>query len=55
VFHHLESGTHKAFFFNPANGSELPIGEITPDAEGTWKVPEIPIFQDWVIVLEHKA
>ncbi len=55
VFHQLESGTHKAFFFNPANGNELPIGEITPDADGTWKVPEIPIFQDWVIVVERKA
>ena len=46
---------HKAFFFNPANGSEQPIGDITPDADGTWKVPEIPIFQDWVIVVERKA
>ncbi len=55
VFHQLESGVHKAFFFNPANGNELPIGDITPDADGTWKVPEIPIFQDWVIVVERKA
>jgi hypothetical protein len=55
VFHQLESGVHKAFFFNPANGSEQPIGDITPDADGTWKVPEIPIFQDWVIVVERKA
>jgi hypothetical protein len=55
VFHHLEGSTHTAFFFNPANGNELPIGAMTPDAEGTWKVPEIPIFQDWVVVVEHKA
>jgi Protein of unknown function (DUF4038)/Domain of unknown function (DUF5060) len=55
VFHQLESGVQKAFFFNPANGSEQPIGDITPDADGTWKVPEIPIFQDWVIVVERKA
>jgi hypothetical protein len=55
VFHQLESGVHKAFFFNPATGSEQPIGDITPDADGTWRVPEIPIFQDWVIVLERKA
>jgi hypothetical protein len=55
VFHQLESGVHKAFFFNPANGSEQPIGDITPEADGSWKVPEIPIFQDWVIVLERKA
>ena len=55
VFHHLEGGSHKAFFFNPASGVEQTIGEITPDADGSWKVPEIPIFQDWVIVLERKA
>jgi hypothetical protein len=55
VFHELESGVHRAFFFNPANGNEQQIGDITPDADGTWKVPEIPIFQDWVIVVERKA
>lgn len=55
VFHNLESRSHKAFFFNPATGEELPIGDITPETDGSWKVPEIPIFQDWVVVLERKA
>jgi hypothetical protein len=55
VFHNLESRSHKAFFFNPATGEELTIGDITPEADGSWKVPEIPIFQDWVVVLERKT
>jgi hypothetical protein len=55
IFSHLEAATYKAFFFNPSDGTELPIGEVTPDDSGTWKAPEFPIFRDWVIVLERKA
>jgi hypothetical protein len=55
VFHNLASGSHKAFFFNPATGEELAIGDVAAEADGSWKVPEVPIFQDWVVVLERKA
>jgi hypothetical protein len=51
----LEARTYRAFFFNPSDGSEVPIGNITPDANGSWKPPEFPIFRDWVVVLESKA
>jgi len=54
VFHHLEAATYKAYFFNPGDGSEEQIGNFQPDASGIWNAPELPIFRDWVIVLEHK-
>jgi hypothetical protein len=55
TFHHLNAGSYRAFFFNPTNGVETEIGAITPDANGSWKIAEVPIFQDWVVVLEKKA
>jgi Protein of unknown function (DUF4038)/Domain of unknown function (DUF5060) len=54
-FRGLKAGSYHAFFFNPADGSQTEIGNITPDASGTWKIAEVPIFQDWVVVLEGKA
>ena len=55
AFRNLQPGSYHAFFFNPANGTETEIGDITPDANGSWKIAEVPIFQDWVVVLERKA
>ena len=54
-FRNLKAGTHQAFFFNPADGSETEIGSVTPDASGIMEITEVPIFQDWVVVLEGKA
>ena len=54
VFNHLEAATYRAFFFNPSDGVETQIGNVVPDGAGSWSVPPIPIFQDWVIVLERK-
>ncbi len=51
----LKAGSYRAFFFNPASGVETEIGEVSPDASGSWKIAEVPIFQDWVVVLERKA
>jgi hypothetical protein len=55
TFNHLDSGSYRAFFFNPSDGTEVAIGSVSPDANGSWKPPEIPIFRDWVVVLENKA
>src|SRR5579863_1523360 len=55
TFHNLKPGSYRAFFFNPADGRETEIGNITPNADGSWKIAEVPIFQDWVVVLEGKA
>ena len=54
-FRNLKPGSYHAFFFNPTNGIETEIGTISPDASGSWKIAEVPIFQDWVVVLENKA
>jgi hypothetical protein len=55
TFRNLKAGSYRAFFFNPADGSETEIGSITPDANGSWKIAEVPIFQDWVVVLESRS
>jgi len=51
----LKPGTYRAFFFNPTNGVETEIGSVSPDAAGSWKIAEVPIFQDWIVVLESKS
>jgi hypothetical protein len=51
----LEASSFRAFFFNPSDGTEVQIGNVSPDSNGTWKAPEFPIFRDWVVVLERKA
>jgi hypothetical protein len=51
----LGAGTFRAFFFNPSDGSEHAIGAVTADAAGDWQAPEVPIFRDWVLVLDHNA
>jgi hypothetical protein len=54
-FHSLKPGNYRAFFFNPTNGVETEIGSVQPDTSGSWKIAEVPIFQDWIVVLEKKA
>ena len=51
--------SYHAFLFNPVNGEEIEIGNVNPDPNGDWVPPLgnppwrlMPIFQDWVIVLE---
>jgi Protein of unknown function (DUF4038)/Domain of unknown function (DUF5060) len=51
---HLPAGSYRAFFFNPSDATETPIGDVSADANGNWEPPPIPIFRDWVIVLENK-
>jgi hypothetical protein len=53
--HNLKAASYKAFFFNPVDGSEAAVGPVTPDASGSWKIAEVPIFQDWIVVLEQQA
>jgi len=55
MFKNLSGGTYRGFFFNPSDGTEIPIDNVQPGSDGMWKPPEFPIFRDWVIVLEHKA
>jgi hypothetical protein len=55
TFRNLKAGSYRAFFFNPADGTQTEIATISPDASGAWKIAPVPIFQDWVVVLESKA
>lgn len=55
TFRNLPQATYRAFFYNPASAEETEIGKITPDASGSWEIAKVPIFQDWVVVLENIA
>lgn len=44
-----EGATYRAFYFDPTNGAEHPLGEATGGAD--YIVPKPPVFQDWVLVL----
>lgn len=51
----IEPGTtYRAFLFNPVNGDEQDLGSVIPDEDGDWRLPlsRLPIYQDWVLVLE---
>jgi Protein of unknown function (DUF4038)/Domain of unknown function (DUF5060) len=51
----LETGTtYKAFFFNPRNGGQQTIGDVTGDASGSWEPPITPTFEQWLLILEKK-
>jgi hypothetical protein len=43
---------YRAFFFNPGTGQEYPLGTVTPEADGSWLVPQQPELRDWMLVLE---
>ena len=52
----LEPGSrHRAFLFNPSDGSEVSWGTVQADSAGIWKAPEFPIFRDWIAVLDQKV
>ena len=43
---------YRASYFNPATGEEHPCGTARADESGEWRIPQPPIFQDWVLVLD---
>jgi hypothetical protein len=52
---------YRAFLFNPVNAEEKDLGKVTPDENGDWILPSgcdfnrfMPIYQDWVMVLERR-
>ena len=57
----IEEGVrYRAFLFNPSTGDEQDIGDVVPNANGDWELPlgngpwrMMPIYQDWVLVLER--
>lgn len=64
VVKNLEKGVRYKFgLFNPVDGAEMEIGDVQPDASGNWNPScpgcpswqPVPIYQDWVFVLEAKG
>jgi len=52
----LESGvTYRAFFFDPRTGKEHPIGDVAGEADGSWKSPITPTFEQWILVLQRQS
>ena len=43
---------YATFFFDPATGRRFDKG-IAITTDGTWKTPNVPSPQDWVLVLER--
>lgn len=51
---HLEPEVaYRAFYFNPCDGSEHPLGAVKPDGNRQWQTPKPPMFQDWLLVIER--
>jgi hypothetical protein len=46
--------TYRAFYFDPRDGKEYPLGRVVPDEAGEWKPPRPPKIQDWVLVIEKR-
>lgn len=50
----LEPGArYRGYFYNPRAGVDVNVGEIAPDADGTWPTARKPSMEDWVLVLER--
>ncbi|HEY3340931.1 MAG TPA: hypothetical protein VGK81_02895, partial [Anaerolineae bacterium] len=51
---HIEPGLqYRAFFYHPSTGEETPLGLVTPEADGSWLIPQQPEVHDWLLVLER--
>ena len=51
----LETGlTYEAELVYPETGEVTPLDAVTGDAAGRWQVPPVPVFRDWLLVLEHR-
>ncbi len=46
--------SYDASWFDPRTGETVEIGEIRPDAQGTWQAPEKPGADDYVLFLKKK-
>lgn len=53
---------YRAYLFSPVDGKEFGIGQVIPDKDRKWQLPELvegsgmrlPIYQDWILVLEKE-
>jgi hypothetical protein len=42
----------QAMLVNPKNGHQTALGRIDVAADGTWRIPILPLIQDWIVVVE---
>jgi len=50
----MERGvTYRAYYFDPITGQEYDLGTATADVQNRWQAPNVPLAQDWVLVLER--
>jgi hypothetical protein len=52
VVNNLEAGTYTAFYFDPVSGRRYDLG--VHHLAGTWKSPNVPSPQDWVLVIQSQ-
>ncbi|MAE67244.1 MAG: hypothetical protein CMJ18_23530 [Phycisphaeraceae bacterium] len=45
--------SYRAFWFDPMSGEETDIGVIRGDDHGDWKSPPMPVYKEWILVLER--
>jgi hypothetical protein len=47
--------TYEATWVDPRTGADAPLGTVTPNPDGQWRVPYPPTLEDWVLVLQSTA
>ncbi len=48
--------SYRAYFFDPLNGIDVPIGKVNPNQDGEWRPPEHPgEVHDWLVVVEAES
>lgn len=47
-----EGVAYRASAVDPRDGSVTHLGRVEPDANGEWRVPLLPVVEDYVVVLE---
>jgi len=47
-----EGAVYRAMYFDPITGVEYDLGRVTA-RDGGWQAPNVPLAQDWILVVEH--
>ena len=46
--------SYSAYFFDPRDEKDVPIGPVKSGDNGEWQMPRTPTREDWVLVLENR-
>jgi hypothetical protein len=49
-----EDVRYRAFYFDPIKGAEYDLGTVAAGPDRTWQAPNVPLAQDWVLVLARQ-